>query len=65
MVEAPLLDQLPAQVPAALLAEGRVRVASIGPVTSRQLRDLGVRVEVEARDHTIQGLIQAMIGEGG
>ncbi|MBP8303788.1 MAG: uroporphyrinogen-III C-methyltransferase [Phycisphaerae bacterium] len=53
------------QVPAACLAEGRVRVASIGPVTSRQLRDLGVRVDAEARDHTIQGLIRAMIGERG
>ncbi len=34
-----------------------VKVASIGPVTSEQLRSLGVRVDVEASEHTIDGLL--------
>lgn len=37
-----------------------VRVASIGPVTSRTLRELGLRVNVQARKYTIPGLVQAM-----
>ena len=50
------------QVPVDFVVRSRVKVASIGPVTSRQLGQLGLTVDVEARDHTIEGLIQAMIG---
>ncbi len=38
-----------------------VRLASIGPVTSSTLRDLGLRVDVEARDYTIPGIIEAIV----
>ena len=37
-------------------------VASIGPITSATARDLGVRVDVEADPHTIDGLIAAIAG---
>jgi uroporphyrinogen-III synthase len=37
-----------------------VRVASIGPVTTRTLRTLGLRVDVQARTYTIPGLVQAI-----
>lgn len=37
-----------------------VRLASIGPVTSATARRLGLEVSVEARQYTIDGLIQAM-----
>ena len=50
------------QVPADLVSARGVKVASIGPVTSGQLRQLGLKVDAEARDHTLDGLIQAMIG---
>lgn len=39
---------------------GRAKVASIGPVTSRAARELGLGVDVEAREHTIPGLVAAM-----
>lgn len=38
-----------------------VRVASIGPVTSRTLRQLGLRVDVQARKYAIRGLVQAIV----
>jgi uroporphyrinogen-III synthase len=38
-----------------------VGVASIGPVTSRTLRELGLSVNVQARKYTIPGLVQAMV----
>ncbi|MGA8153161.1 MAG: uroporphyrinogen-III synthase [Terriglobales bacterium] len=37
-----------------------VRFASIGPITSSTLRDLGLRVDIEAREYTIPGLIKAI-----
>ncbi len=43
---------------AALL--GRVRLASIGPVTSDAIRARGLRVDVEARETTVAGLIRAL-----
>ncbi len=36
-------------------------VASIGPVTSATARELGIRVTVEARVHTITGLVDALV----
>jgi uroporphyrinogen III methyltransferase/synthase len=35
-------------------------VASIGPITSQALRGMGFRVDVEARDFTIHGLVRAL-----
>src|SRR2546429_3978373 len=43
----------------ALLHE--IRFASIGPVTSSRLRELGLPVLIVAKDYTIIGLIQAIV----
>jgi uroporphyrinogen-III synthase len=49
---------------AALLGKSRkldgMRFASIGPVTSATLRELGLKVDVEAKKYTIPGLIKAI-----
>jgi uroporphyrinogen III methyltransferase / synthase len=39
----------------------RVRVASIGPVTSRACRELGLRVDAEADPHDLDGLVDAVL----
>lgn len=39
-----------------------LKTASIGPITSETMRDLGLRVDVEARRHDIPGLITAIKG---
>jgi uroporphyrinogen-III synthase len=38
-----------------------VKFASIGPVTSSTLRELGLPVDIEAREYTIPGLIGAIV----
>lgn len=40
--------------------DNRVRLASIGPVTSSTLRGLGLPVDIEAAEYTIPGLIKAI-----
>jgi uroporphyrinogen III methyltransferase/synthase len=40
-------------------------VASIGPVTSATARDLGLVVDVEADEHTIEGLVTALVASIG
>ena len=37
-----------------------MRVASIGPVTSKTARDLGLHVDLEARRHDVPGLVEAI-----
>src|SRR5437763_2251318 len=37
-----------------------MRIASIGPITSRTVRDQGLIVDVEARRHDISGLVKAI-----
>jgi uroporphyrinogen-III synthase len=39
----------------------RPSFASIGPVTSATLRDLGLSVDIEAKEYTIPGLIEAIV----
>ena len=39
---------------------GAAKVASIGPVTTNTARELGVRVDVEAEEYTIPGLVRAI-----
>jgi uroporphyrinogen III methyltransferase / synthase len=48
------------QIPPASVLSSSVKVASIGPVTGRQLAELGVRIDVEAAVHTIDGLLDAI-----
>lgn len=40
----------------------KIKIASIGPTTSRTIRRYGLEPAVEARQHTIDGLIEAMEG---
>jgi uroporphyrinogen III methyltransferase/synthase len=37
-----------------------MRIASIGPITSKTVRDQGLSVDIEARRHDIDGLVQAI-----
>jgi uroporphyrinogen III methyltransferase / synthase len=41
------------------------RVVSIGPVTSATARELGMRVDVEAARHDIDGLVEALLEDAG
>src|SRR5262249_1691362 len=38
----------------------QARVVTIGPITATTARELGLRVDVVATDHTIAGLVEAM-----
>jgi uroporphyrinogen III methyltransferase/synthase len=48
------------QVPRDAVRSHGVRVASVGPVTSRALAELGVPVDIEATEHTMDGLLAAI-----
>jgi uroporphyrinogen III methyltransferase/synthase len=48
------------QVPVEAVNSSRVKVASIGPVTSERLKRLGIRADVTAKEHTIDGLLDAI-----
>jgi uroporphyrinogen III methyltransferase/synthase len=37
-----------------------IRLASIGPVTSSTLRELGLPVDIAAKEFTIPGLVEAI-----
>jgi uroporphyrinogen III methyltransferase/synthase len=52
---------------AAAGAEGLkgIRVASIGPITSRTARNLGLPVAVEAQPFTVEGLVEAILRDFG
>ena len=42
----------------------QARLATIGPETSKALETLGLKPTIEARPHTIAGLVQAVLGAG-
>ncbi|HLZ81478.1 MAG TPA: uroporphyrinogen-III synthase, partial [Ktedonobacteraceae bacterium] len=39
----------------------QTRIASIGPITSQTARELGLDVDIEAKEFTIDGLVDAII----
>jgi uroporphyrinogen III methyltransferase/synthase len=41
------------------------RIVSIGPITSETLREHGLEPHVEAEDHDVDGMIQALLGDAG
>jgi uroporphyrinogen III methyltransferase/synthase len=38
-----------------------VRIASIGPVTSRTVQEFSLRVDLEADPYTMEGLVEALV----
>jgi uroporphyrinogen III methyltransferase/synthase len=48
------------QIPAESVNSSNIRIASIGPVTSEQLKTLGLKVDVQAAEHTTDGLLAAI-----
>ena len=58
-----LLRLIPPEKRAAYL-DG-VRIASIGPVTSKTIRRAGLSVHIEAREHTIPALVEAIVAASG
>jgi len=48
------------QIPAELVNSSSVKIASIGPVTSEQLKTLGLKVDAEAAEHIADGLLAAI-----
>ena len=43
----------------------KVRIASIGPITSQAIRKHGLAVAIEPDEHTIPGLVRALIAAHG
>ncbi len=37
-----------------------LKTASIGPITSKTMRDLGLKIDIEAKQHDVPGLVQAI-----
>ena len=48
------------QIQPAVVNAAPAKVASIGPVTSRELARLGVRIDLEATEHTVDGMLDAI-----
>lgn len=48
------------QIPADVVNSSKTKIASIGPVTSEQLKTLGLKVDVQADEHTADGLLDTI-----
>ena len=48
------------QVPVDFVKSSNAKIASIGPVTTKRLAELGVQVNIEPAVHTIDGLLAAI-----
>jgi uroporphyrinogen III methyltransferase/synthase len=48
------------QIDSEVIRQGNLKIASIGPVTSRELKNHGVHVGVTADEHTLDGLLVAI-----
>ncbi len=44
-----------------VMQQGQLAIASIGPITSQTARELGLPVHIEAKEFTIDGLVEAII----
>lgn len=53
------------QVGSNMVRASRVKVASIGPVTSERLNQLGIPIDVTAKKHTLDGLLDAIEKDEG
>ncbi len=56
-------DATPAADARASVVSPHTRIVSIGPITSEALRERGLTVDVEAAEHDIDGLLQALLAD--
>ena len=49
------------QIPCSFLKDHMVKIASIGPVTSRALKALGLEPDLEADPHTMEGMVAGIL----
>ncbi|MBN1806296.1 MAG: uroporphyrinogen-III C-methyltransferase [Sedimentisphaerales bacterium] len=54
------VDGFFAQISGGLINSTNIKIASIGPVTTARLKDLGVNADITATEHTLDGLIDAI-----
>jgi len=45
-----------------LMHNTRLKIACIGPITAQTARELGLQVHIEAKEFTIDGLVEAIVG---
>jgi len=50
------------QIPTEKVKGSKAKIASIGPVTSEKLKELGLEVNLQAKTHTIDGLLDIIEG---
>jgi uroporphyrinogen III methyltransferase/synthase len=48
-------------LPALLKQFPQIKLASIGPETTKTLTTLGLKAHIEAKPHTVDGLVQALL----
>lgn len=48
-------------LPALLKKFPKMKVASIGPETTKKLASLGIKPDTEAKPHNIEGLVKAVV----
>lgn len=41
--------------------KNKFKIASIGPITSRTIKDYGLKVDIEAKEYTLEGLAEAIV----
>jgi uroporphyrinogen III methyltransferase/synthase len=51
-------------LPGLLKKHPSMKIASIGPETSKALASLGVKWTIEANPHTVDGLVEALVKSG-
>ena len=61
LVECSGKDDLVGIASLAWFAEVRPKIACIGPITSQTARELGLDVDIEAKEFTIDGLVEAIV----
>ncbi len=54
------VDSFFEQIPCKTVQSNRIRIASVGPVTSERLKQIDIGVDIEAAEHTIDGLLDAI-----
>jgi uroporphyrinogen-III synthase len=52
-------------LPALLKKFPRTKLASIGPETSKAIEALGLKPTIEAKEHTVEGLVAALLKSAG